>query len=121
MREYKNLWSIKGFLQYHSGKRSHASSLKALHSFLEYEEAVFLIKLLRHVRVGVVFVEELDGMEAATVNVEVNVAAVKIGGAGFPHLHLGVHLLDGFPDGLADAPALYTDLHIEKRQLALFF
>ena len=54
----------------------------SFHSFLELEQAVFLVKLFGHIRVGVVLVEELDGMEAAAVDVKVNVTAVEIRGAG---------------------------------------
>ena len=109
-------------------------------SFLELEQTVFLVKLtssssvttrpfkftrrpslLRqlfgHVLVGVMFVEELDGMEAAAVDVEVDVAAVEIRSACLPQFNLGMHCLDAFPDCLTDAPALYTHLHIEERQL----
>ena len=82
------------------------------HSFLEFEQAVFLVKLTWHVRVRMALIEELDGMEAATVDVEVNVAAVEIRGAGLPHLNLGMHRLDGFPYRLADALALYTHLDV---------
>ena len=56
----------------------------SFHSFLELEQAVFLVKLFGHVRIGVMLTEELDGMETATVDVEVNVAAVKIWGACLP-------------------------------------
>ena len=92
--------------------------LMLLHSFLEFEQAVFLVEMLRHVRVGVMFIEELDSMEAAAVDVEVNVAAVEIRGAGFPYLNLGMHRLDALPDCLTDALALYAHLHIEEGQLA---
>ena len=60
-------------------------------------------------------------MEAAAVDIEVDVAAVKIGGAGLPHHNLRVHRLDSIPNGLADALALDTDFHIEEGQLAMMF
>ena len=59
-----------------------------------------LVKLLWHVRVRMMLIEELDSMKSTAVDVEVNIAAVEIGGAGLPHLYLGMHSLDGFPDGL---------------------
>ena len=88
----------------------------SFHSFLEFEQAVFLVKLLGHVRVGVMFVEELDGMEAAAVDIEVDVAAVEIRGACLPQFNLGMHCLNALPDCLTDALALYAHLHIEESQ-----
>ena len=58
-------------------------------------------------------IEELNGMESAAVDVEVDIPAVEIRGAGFPYLYFWVHGLYGFPDGLADSFALNTHLYIE--------
>lgn len=51
-------------------------------------------------------VEELDGVEAAAVDVEVDVAAVEVGRDRLPDPRLRVARLDGAPDGQAQAPAL---------------
>ena len=60
------------------------------------------------------FVEELNGMESASVDVEMDIPAVEVWGAGFPNFNLWMHRLYGFPDGLADALALNTNLYIEE-------
>ena len=52
------------------------------------------------------FVEELDGMESAAVDVKMDVATVEIGRTGFPHLYFRMQRLNGFPDALSDAPRL---------------
>ena len=56
------------------------------HSFFENEQPVFLVILLRHIRIRMVFVEELDGVEAAPVDVEVDVATVEVRVSGFSWL-----------------------------------
>ena len=62
-------------------------------------------------------IEELNGMESATVDVEVDIPAVEIRGAGFPHFYLWMHILYGFPDGLANPFALNAHFHIEECKL----
>ena len=64
-------------------------------------------------------VEELNGMETAAVDVEVDVTAIKIWSAGFPDFRFGMYSLDGFPNGLPDAYTLYAHLHIEESQFAV--
>ena len=59
-------------------------------------------------------IEELNGMESAAVDVEVDIPTVEIRGAGFPHLYLRMHRLYSLPDGLADTFALNTHLYIEE-------
>ena len=61
--------------------------------------------------------QELNGMESAAVDVEVDIPTVEIRGAGFPHLYLRMHRLYGFPDGLTNTFALDTHLHIEECKL----
>ena len=53
-------------------------------------------------------------MEATAVDVEVDISAVEIWGAGFPYFYLRMHGFYGFPDGLADSFALNTHLYIEE-------
>ena len=72
------------------------------HSFLKLKESVLLVKLLRHVRVWVMLVEKLNGMESAAVDIEVDVATVEIRDASFPHFYLRMHGFYRFPDGLSD-------------------
>ena len=62
-------------------------------------------------------IEKLNGMESAAVDVEMDIPAVEIRGAGFPDFYVWMHGLYGFPDGLADAFALNAHLHIEKCKL----
>jgi hypothetical protein len=59
-------------------------------------------------------IEELNGMESAAVDIKMDIPAVEIRGAGFPHFNLWMHSLYGFPDGLANALALDTHLYIEE-------
>ena len=87
--------------------------------FLKLKQPVLLVKLLWHVWVWMMLVEELNGMESTAVNVEVDVATVEIRSAGFPHLRLRMQYLDGFPDGLSDALALNAYLHIEECQFIM--
>jgi hypothetical protein len=42
-------------------------------------------------------VDELNDMEPIAVYVEMDIAAVEIRGAGFPHFNLWMHGLDRFP------------------------
>jgi len=83
-------------------------------SFLKLKKTILLVKLLRHIGVWVMLIEELNGMESATVDVEVDIPAVEIRGAGFPHFYLWMHILYGFPDGLANPFALNAHLHVEE-------
>ena len=76
-----------------------------------------MVKLLRHVGIRVMLIEELNGMESAAVDIKMDIPAVEIRGAGFPHFNLWMHGLYGFPDGLADTFALNAHLHIEECKL----
>ena len=62
-------------------------------------------------------IEELNGMETTAVDEEVDIPAVKIRSAGFPHFYFRMHSLYGLPDGLANTLALNTHLHIEEYEL----
>ena len=81
-------------------------------SFLKLKQTILLVKLFWHIGVWMMFVEKLNGMETAAIDVEVDIAAVEIWGTGFPHFYLWMHGLYGFPDGLADAFALNAHFHI---------
>lgn len=54
----------------------------------------------------VVGVPEFDDVETATVNIEMDVALLEIGGDAFPDFDFGVHRLYGFPCCLANALAV---------------
>ena len=97
----------------------------SFHSFLKLKQPVLLVELLRHIGVWVMLIEaldlwslategtqELNGMESAAVDVEMDIPAVEIRGAGFPYFYLWMHNLYGFPDGLADAFALNAHLNV---------
>ena len=89
-----------------------------LYFLLKLKQTVCLIELFRHVRVGMVIVEKLDGMKATAIDIEMDVAKVEVWRACLPNLSLWMERFDGFPDGLTNAFALYAHLHIEKCQLA---
>ena len=84
----------------------------SFHPFLKLKQSVLLVKLLRHIGVWMMLVEELNGMESAAVDIKMDIPAVEIRGAGFPHFYLWMHGLYGFPDGLANAFALNAHFHI---------
>ncbi len=83
------------------------------------KKSVVLVELLWHVRVGMMFVEEFDGMETTAVDVEMDVAAVEIWRACLPDFNLRMKGLNGFPDCLSDALALNSNFHIEEGKFAL--
>ena len=56
----------------------------------------------RVVRVGMMTVEEFDGMKTAFVDIKVNVSGFKVGRAGFPHERFRVCFFDRFPRGIPD-------------------
>lgn len=64
------------------------------------------------------FVEELDDVEAALVDVEVDVAHLEIGRHQGPFPHLRVGGLDGEPGARPHSPGMNRGLHCEKENLA---
>ena len=64
------------------------------------------------------FVEELDDVEAALVDVEVDVAHLEIGRHQGPFPHLRVGGLDGEPGARPHSPGMNRGLHREKENLA---
>lgn len=64
------------------------------------------------------FVEELDDVEAALVDVEVDVAHLEIGRLQGPFPHLRVGGLDGEPGARPHSPGMNRGLHREKENLA---
>ena len=67
-------------------------------------------------RVGVTPVEELDDLEAAFVDVEVDVALLEIRRVCRPDLRLGIPGLDRAPGVLADAATFDARHHEEQVQ-----
>ena len=51
-------------------------------------------------------VPELDDMESAAVDIEMDVALLEVGRDGFPDADLGVHCLHGSPRCLSNTPAM---------------
>ena len=84
------------------------------HSLFKLKKSILLVELLRHIGVWMMLIEELNGMESAAVDVEVDIPAVEIRGAGFPHFYLWMHGLYGSPYGLTDTFALNAHLHVEE-------
>lgn len=64
------------------------------------------------------FVEELDDVEAALVDVEVDVAHLEIGRLQGPFPDLRVGGLDGEPGARPHSPGMNRGLHCEKENLA---
>ena len=77
------------------------------YDFTEAEHlAVIVLFRFRCVLGVMVFVEKLDYLKAAAVDVKVNVALFKIRRNCFPFLHLRIHSLDFLSCGAADAFAV---------------
>lgn len=63
-----------------------------IHHLLKSEHPVVVFAVrIGVVRVGMMGVEELDDVEAATIDIEMNVALLEIGSDGFPYVDFGVH------------------------------
>ena len=77
------------------------------YDFTEAEHlAVIVLFRFRCVLGVMVFVEKLDYLKAAAVDVKVNVAFFKVRRNCFPFLYLRIHSLDFLPCGVADAFAV---------------
>ena len=63
----------------------------------------FAVTVRRIVRIGVKRTEEFYGVEAAFVDVKMNVPLLKIRRAGFPDLGFGVERFDRLPRTVANA------------------
>ena len=61
-------------------------------------------------------VEELDGMEAACVDVEVDIALLKVGCDCFPDTGRGIAVLDGLPGGQTQAAIVHAEVNKEEVQ-----
>ena len=60
-------------------------------------------------------VPELHDLETTTVDVEMNVAFLKIGRDGFPDMNLWMEFLNGFPCGLSEAVAVFAGVPVLAR------
>ena len=65
-----------------------------------------------------VFREKLHNVEAAFVDIEVDVALLEIGGHRLPDDNLGIHLFDETPGRIAHALAVNIGFYKQKFQLA---
>ena len=81
--------------------------------------APVLLNIFGHSRAMMVFVPELNDVEAQTVYIEMNVALLEIGSDGFPYAYFGVHCFYGLPCCLADALAMCLGIDKEDFQFAL--
>lgn len=71
---------------------------KMSHHLLKTEHAIGIVIFgWLVVVIGMMTVEEFDDVETATIDIEMNVALLEIGGNCFPNPDFGVHLLDGLP------------------------
>ena len=66
-------------------------------------------------------VPELDDMESAAVDIEMDVALLEIGSDGFPNADLVMQRLDGTPRCLSDATAMDFGRNEEQLELSLRF
>ena len=68
-----------------------------------------------------ILVPELDDMESAAVDIEMDVALLEVGCDGFPNADLGMQCLDGTPRCLSDATAMDFGRNEEQLELSLRF
>mgnify|MGYP000297975288 FL=1 len=68
---------------------------------------------------GVVLVEELDDVEAALIDVEMDVAHLEVRCFQLPLRHLGMGRFDGGPGPRPNALAVNRRVHREEQDLAL--
>ena len=89
------------------------------HSFLKAAETIATRKIIRISlsRLRVRFAEEFYHMEAAFVNVEVDVSLFKVGCMSFPNLCFRVQCLDCLPCSKTNTLAMA--IHIDEQQLQL--
>lgn len=85
-------------------------STGGIDNFLENKHFVFFAPIARfllgHSRTMEMLVPKRHNLETATVDVEMNVAFLKIGCDGFPYTNLSMEFLHGFPCILSDALAV---------------
>lgn len=67
-----------------------------------------------------IFAEEFYDVESAFIDIEMNVAFLKIRSMGFPYFSLRVQRFNGLPCGSTDALAVAVHIDIEKLQLISF-
>ena len=89
------------------------------HSFLKAAETIAARNIIRIIlsRLRVCSAEEFYHMEAAFVNVEVNVPLFKVGRMGFPNLCFRVQCFDCLPCSKTNTLAMA--IHIDEQQLKL--
>ena len=68
-------------------------------------------------RFGVVRIEELHDMKAASIHIEMDIALFKIGCAGLPDINFRMHCLDCQPRRIAKP--LAVDLRVHEQQLQI--
>ena len=97
-------------------------------SFFETEKAVFkagriigteLVFFFRLVRVWMLFVEILDNVKSALVDIEVDIPLFKIRSTCLPNFCFGVKSFNLSPNGLTYTLALNAMLHIQEIQMVV--
>jgi len=89
-------------------------NMTLFHSFLKAAEAIAARNIIGIIlsRLRVCFAEEFYHMEAAFVNVEVDVPLFKVGCMGFPDFRFRVQCLNGLPCSKTNTLAMA--IHIDK-------
>ena len=83
----------------------------------EHPIVVFAVRI-GVVRVWMMGVEELDDVEAATIDIEMNVALLEIGRMGLPDANFGMHPFHLAPSGKTDATTVDVGRYEQQLQFA---
>lgn len=67
-----------------------------------------------------IFVKKLHDVEAATINIEMDIALLKIRCDRFPHFHFRMQFFDSTPSGISDAFAMDSRRNKKKIKVAFF-
>lgn len=87
-----------------------------VHHFLKSEHPVVVITVrIGVVRVGMMGVEELDDVEATTIDIKMNVALLEIGRMGLPDADFRMHPFHLAPSRITDATTV--DVGRDEQQL----
>lgn len=90
-----------------------------VHHLLKSEHSVVVFAVrIGVVRVWMMGVEELDDVEAATIDIEMNVALLEIGRMGLPDANFGMHPFHLAPSGKTDATTVDVGRYEQQLQFA---
>ena len=98
----------RGFVKQSAARTAPMRQIVSSHSLFKGEHSLVAVpdEIVRRIGHGMFFVKKFGDVKAANVDIEVNVAFVKVRRAGRPTLRFEVELLKREPNRFADALAL---------------